>query len=166
MAKTKDSGTKPRNDAYTGLLAISFLALVGGSVLMYLDHEELGPVPSKDKLKVDVPGITLGKGSDLPVRANPGPAPAPDPMGGMNPMPMPMPAPMPAPMPMPMPMPMPPDGKAPDPKAGMSKAEPAALPELPAVEAPANGVIPAGATLPVDPDAPPITPKPFVPPTK
>ena len=50
---------KPRNDAYTGLLAISFLALVAGCVLMFLDTQALGDPPQK--LNVDVPGLTAGK---------------------------------------------------------------------------------------------------------
>jgi hypothetical protein len=50
---------KPRNDAYTGLLAISFLALVAACVLMALDAQALGDPPAK--LNVDVPGLTAGK---------------------------------------------------------------------------------------------------------
>lgn len=90
MARTRDAGPKPRNDAYTGLLGIALLALVGGCVLMYLDHEELGKVPGKGDLKVDVPGATASKGGTLPPKVDPGGvgAPAPEPM----PMPMPPPA--------------------------------------------------------------------------
>jgi hypothetical protein len=72
MAKTRDAGPKPRNDAYTGLLGISLLALVGGCVLMYLDHDELGKAPSKGELKVDVPGTAAGKGGGLPAKVDPG----------------------------------------------------------------------------------------------
>lgn len=46
---------KPRNDAYTGLLAISFLAMVGGCVLLYLDYsgyQEQTPPP--------LPNLDLG----------------------------------------------------------------------------------------------------------
>lgn len=32
---------KPKDDAWTGLLAIAFLALVGATVLFYLDHAAL-----------------------------------------------------------------------------------------------------------------------------
>jgi hypothetical protein len=56
MAKT--TSAKPRNDAYTGLLAISFLALVGATVLMAMDAEKLGKAP--DKLNIQVPGATPG----------------------------------------------------------------------------------------------------------
>jgi hypothetical protein len=85
MAKTVEA--KPRNDAYTGLLAISLLALIGGCVLMYLDQDQLGKAPGKSDLKVDVPGVTKGTGSGLPPRVDPGgaggaagPAPGPMPM--------------------------------------------------------------------------------------
>lgn len=41
---------KVKSDAYVGLLAISFLALVVGCVFMFLDHDELAkqnlPAPS------------------------------------------------------------------------------------------------------------------------
>jgi hypothetical protein len=80
MAKTVEAG--PRNDAYTGLLAISLLALIGGCVLMYLDHDQLGKAPGKSELKVDVPGTTKGTGSGLPPRV------APEGGGGV-PVPMP-----------------------------------------------------------------------------
>jgi hypothetical protein len=53
---------KPRNDAYVGLLAISFLALVGACALMALDANELGSVPAP--FKVDVPGGTIGKAGE------------------------------------------------------------------------------------------------------
>jgi hypothetical protein len=63
MART-EVVVKPRNDAYTGLLAISFLALIGASVMMYLDADSLGKAPSP--LKIDVPGATAGpKGEGL-----------------------------------------------------------------------------------------------------
>ena len=55
---------RPRNDAYTGLLAISFLALVGATALMYMDYDELGKPPEKSVLKIDVPG-TLNDFADL-----------------------------------------------------------------------------------------------------
>jgi hypothetical protein len=72
MARTTDAGPKARNDAYTGLLAISLLALLGGCVLMYLDHDELGKAPSKGDLKVDVPSVSPAtKGGTLPPRADP-----------------------------------------------------------------------------------------------
>jgi hypothetical protein len=77
MAKTVEAA--PRNDAYTGLLAISLLALIGGCVLMYLDHDQLGKAPSKSELKVDVPGATKGTGTGLPPRVAPEGVPVPEP---------------------------------------------------------------------------------------
>lgn len=103
MAATTES-TKPvkRNDAYTGLLAISFLALVGASVLMYFELEKYGGIPPKspDKMPaVDVPGVVRPAPKAEPT---PGPGPGPGP-GPMDKMPMDMDK-MPMPMPMPMPM--------------------------------------------------------------
>lgn len=59
MAKNDDSVSRPRNDAYTGLLAISFLALVGGSVFLYLYAEEMGEPPTSG-VKVDVVSGPIG----------------------------------------------------------------------------------------------------------
>ncbi len=141
MAKTVNAGLKPRNDAYTGLLAISFLALVAGAVLMALDAKELGELP-KGKLAIDVPGVNPGKAGDGLRRPDAGakidttdPVPAP---------PMPKPAePVPAP--------------------GMSKreVEPGKLPVF-RVVAP-SVVVPVKNEEPVE--SPPLTVKPFVPPT-
>jgi hypothetical protein len=46
--------TKPRNDAYTGLLGISLAAMIVGCVLLYLDYDQYGakkpePVPATVK---------------------------------------------------------------------------------------------------------------------
>ena len=77
---------RPRNDAYTGLLAISFLALVGATALMALDADELGKPPEKGALKIDVPGTlnpgaTKSEGLRRPDtdKMEPGPAKGPDP---------------------------------------------------------------------------------------
>ena len=87
-----DTVTKPRkrNDAYTGILAVSFLALVGGCVLLYLDLEQykdgdkLKKAP--DPLKIDVPGAQMkvvpGSGTAPP------PKKEPPPMEPMEPPPM------------------------------------------------------------------------------
>src|SRR5215210_6751786 len=87
MARTVE--VKPRNDAYTGLLAISFLALLAACLLMLLDANELGSPPS-GKLNIDVPGVTPGKAGEGLRRPDPGKgeAPAPDkgaPMGRAEP---------------------------------------------------------------------------------
>jgi hypothetical protein len=141
----REAKPKARNDAYTGLLAISFLALVGATVFMVLDIDQVGKAPAK--LTIDVPGTTQGKAGDPLRRPDTGKIDTTD----AAPAPAPMP---PAPMPM-----MPPD-------PGMSKAEPGKLPALPAVEA-ASDVIPVKAETPAkpaDPDGPPLPVKPFVPP--
>jgi hypothetical protein len=62
MAKTREVVVKPRNDAYTGLLAISFLALVAATVLMAMDADALGKPPPK--LDISVPGTTPGKAGE------------------------------------------------------------------------------------------------------
>ena len=116
---------KPRNDAYTGLLAISFLALVGATVLMAMDAKDLGDPPPK--LTIDVPGTTAGKAGEGLKRPDAGkiePGPA-------------------------------------DKKDPMSKAEPAILPPLPPADL-TGVVLPTKAEI--DPDAPPLAVKPFVPP--
>ena len=82
-----DETAPPRNDAYTGLLAISFLALVAACVLMAMDANEMGTPPPK--LTIDVPGTTAGKatgGLQRPAADKIEPAPiAPvDPKGGMS----------------------------------------------------------------------------------
>ena len=81
--KSKGRGepaAKPRNDAYTGLLAISFLAMVGGSVLLYLDYSDYestkGP-PTKFDL-ANVPKPTAA--TPVP-NANTNPNPMGNPMG-------------------------------------------------------------------------------------
>src|SRR5262245_25022023 len=79
MARTIEA--KPRNDAYTGLLAISFVALLAGSVLMFLDAENLGKPPAGGKLDVPVPGTSLGKPGEGLQRPDPGKG-APAPVGG------------------------------------------------------------------------------------
>ena len=81
MARTE---VKPRNDAYTGLLAISFLALLAATVLMALDADSLGPVPGKNDIQV--PGTSVGKSAEgLPQRPDLGKgAPAPKNPGEMG----------------------------------------------------------------------------------
>ena len=40
--KYEEQTAKPTNDAYTGMLAIALLALIGGSVLLFLDYNQYG----------------------------------------------------------------------------------------------------------------------------
>ncbi len=125
---------KPRNDAYTGLLAISFLALIGATVFMVLDADQLGKPPGK--LQIDVPGVTAGKAGNPLQRPDAGKAKA-DNRDAMPPMPG---------------------------KADLSRNEPAKLPELPALDTngaivPVKAETPAdpdGPPLPVKPFVPPM----------
>jgi hypothetical protein len=43
MAKKadRDDDDKPRSDAYVGLLGITLAAVIGGAVLMFLDHSAI-----------------------------------------------------------------------------------------------------------------------------
>lgn len=45
MARTKSNEPKPASDAYTGMLAISLIALIVGCVLLYLDYNQYGAAP-------------------------------------------------------------------------------------------------------------------------
>lgn len=89
--KSKGRGeptAKPRNDAYTGLLAISFLAMVGGSVLLYLDYSDYettkGPSNKFDLANVPKPQPLSPVSQPTNNNANPvGGAPMGDPMGGV-----------------------------------------------------------------------------------
>lgn len=133
MARTVE--VKPRNDAYTGLLAISFLALVGATVLMAMDADSLGKAP--DKLQIAVPGSTPGKAGEGLRRPDIGGGAAPAPAPGMPPAGM---------------------GRA-EPK------ELPPLPGLAAADAPAGPVVPVKAEeTPADPNAPPLPPPSFEPP--
>jgi hypothetical protein len=79
---------KPKNDAYVGLLAISLLALLGATALLYFD---LRRYPTSEPPKV--PPSDARAPADIPNPVpNPNP-PKPNP-NPMNPMPMPMPMPM------------------------------------------------------------------------
>lgn len=56
MAKSKsrydDTEAKPKNDAYTGLLALSLIALLASCVVLYLDYAQYG---STEAPKVNIP---------------------------------------------------------------------------------------------------------------
>lgn len=85
MATDTEVRQKPRNDAYTGLLTLSFLALVAATVLIVLDAEQLGKPPGK--LNIDVPGVTPGKAGEPLQRPDAGKAKIDDgvvPKAGMS----------------------------------------------------------------------------------
>src|SRR5258708_16922080 len=65
----RESAPKPRNDAYTGLLFISFVALVTSSILLFVDFKQYG---DKTPPKLNIPALGQSQ-----VPAVPG-APAPD----------------------------------------------------------------------------------------
>ncbi len=46
---------EPRNNVYTGILAVSLVVLLGASALLYFDKDSMGPPPA-GKLNLDVPG--------------------------------------------------------------------------------------------------------------
>jgi hypothetical protein len=49
----EDDPTRPRNDAYTGMLAITLVALIAACVFFYLDHAAL------TEQSVQAPGVTV-----------------------------------------------------------------------------------------------------------
>lgn len=55
-AEKKPTGPRARNDAYVMMLVITFLAIVTGSVLMYLDNQEYGskPPPTAPQVALEV----------------------------------------------------------------------------------------------------------------
>lgn len=81
---------KARNDAYTGLLFISFLALVASCIFLYLDYDQYGKSSPQFTPAVKSPPGTLPAASAPPASAPS--APMGEPMGPgnvapMNPMP-------------------------------------------------------------------------------
>ena len=67
MADTETSDTGvASNDAYTGLLAISLIALIIGSVLLFLDYSQHSGTPPKANLN-PVPAIKMPEENKPPV---------------------------------------------------------------------------------------------------
>ena len=58
---TRQVTAKPRNDVYTGLLLISFSALVISSILLYLDYSQYG-----DSKAPKPPTAAAGSGQMMP----------------------------------------------------------------------------------------------------
>jgi|ERR1700722_14004614 len=68
--KTKPAGPRARNDAYVMMLFITLVAIVTGTVLMYLDNEEYGKTPPPKE-----PQITaIPRLGDIPSTTGPGAA--------------------------------------------------------------------------------------------
>jgi hypothetical protein len=92
MAELDEQDTsRATNDAYTGMLAISLIALMMGSVLLFLDWSQY-PDKVPPTVKAPAPGFT----SPAPDKGGGQPAPAPAPAAQQVPMgkqaePMPMP---------------------------------------------------------------------------
>jgi hypothetical protein len=81
---------KKRSDAYTGILAISFLALVGATVFLYLEYQNYEGKTLPKTPVIDVPGARLQadpKSGGPPAPKTPPKVDNPQ----ENPMPMPMP---------------------------------------------------------------------------
>ncbi len=70
----------PANDAYTGMLAISLLALLGGCALLYLDYSQYSEKPPATPLKA--PPVATPA---APAAAPKDPAPNPPPVKGQQP---------------------------------------------------------------------------------
>jgi hypothetical protein len=89
----------PRTDVYVGLLIIAFLAMVAGTVLLYLDYAAYSEQAPKDPGARPAAAGAQNPGGAQPGGVQPGGpgGPGGPPAGGPG-----------GPAPMPMPMPMPP----------------------------------------------------------
>jgi hypothetical protein len=77
--------TKPQNDAYTGILFISLLALIGACVLLYLDYEQYGQRTPPKAPQLEPPGKSLEKAPVSTTIPTPkGNVPVPDPNANKN----------------------------------------------------------------------------------
>ncbi len=55
--KTTAAGPKPRNDAYTAMLFVTFVAIVVGCALMYLETSEYGETPPPATANLTLPKL-------------------------------------------------------------------------------------------------------------
>jgi hypothetical protein len=152
----RDDELSPRSDVYTGLLALSLIAMIVSSLLLFLDYSQYSgsPVP-----KVSLPTPELRKGvqtGQLPPLLLPPPAPISErpftkgkeptvalpvkPVGGeeaqapVTPPPAPTPIPDPTPVVSSPPPPPPPEPPAPTPEPPPPAPEPVAAPPKSAPE--------------------------------
>jgi len=73
----KDPGVL-KNDAYTGMLVISLLALIGGSLLLYLDYSQYPANPPSFSVPAYTPPKAAEKGPEAGKKeAEPNPNPMP-----------------------------------------------------------------------------------------
>jgi hypothetical protein len=78
MARSRDAGPQARNDAYTALLALSFVAMATSSTLLYLDYSQY-PTSNPPKVTSTITTPTDGGAPADAVGGNPlggGAAPA------------------------------------------------------------------------------------------
>ena len=65
-ARTRYAAPRPRNDAYTGLLTISLLAMIVSCILLYLDYNQYGDSKPSNVPKVTMFGSARTLPDDLP----------------------------------------------------------------------------------------------------
>jgi len=71
MAADQDTSTPPAtNDAYTGMLGISLIALIVGCILLYLDYSQY-PDTKGPAIPKSPPIVTPGQGEAAPKAAAP-----------------------------------------------------------------------------------------------
>ena len=78
MAQVQETETRASNDAYTGMLAISLIALIAACALLFLDYNQYS---EKDPPKVKAPVINL----NAPAADKGGAPPPPQQQQPMNP---------------------------------------------------------------------------------
>ena len=71
--ETQESTFKPTNDAYTGMLIISLLALIAGAVFLFLDFNQY-PTAHPPKIPANAPALPKAE-APPPPQAQPAPMP-------------------------------------------------------------------------------------------
>ena len=71
--ETQESTFKATNDAYTGMLIISLLALIAGAVFLFIDFNQY-PAPHPPKIPANAPALPKAEAPAPQVQ----PAPMPD----------------------------------------------------------------------------------------
>lgn len=64
---------KPQNDAYTGILFISLLALIGACALLYMDYDQYGARTPPKGTQLETPNKSIDKGTISPTIPLPAP---------------------------------------------------------------------------------------------
>jgi hypothetical protein len=70
--RTRPTEPKPKADAYVGMMAVSLIALIAGSVFLWLDYDQYKQIKTKPD---DRPIVSIPKagGGDVPPPPAPGP---------------------------------------------------------------------------------------------